>query len=645
MDKLRDPDFFKKKSFAEPDRRERGGEGQKSPARKEDTGAPAKLGVQARPEVKVDLGRPLSELLTRTGAELSTQGQKRLAAAVEGARRDAARTSFTVAVVGEFNNGKSTLVNRLLERELLPTGTLPTTALLTRIRASGTESMAVFDTSGERKAVLPAAPESWDGLTAENFGGDDPVGAVVIGLRSPWLRRSCLELIDTPGIGDLEERRARVVSDALAAADAAVITVTATQALSLTEKTFIERRLLTHRTPFLLLAVTKLDEVPVGERAQVVDFIRKKLELWRQEDPEKWRAEIPVVIPYDVETGDDSLRAVMGLDNLRKILSSWVTDPRRVKLTRGWVASKAAGYVGLGISALEEKRVLLSAEGDKRKELIARKEEKLAEAAGAWEKLRGDMLERGNACWEMFSARAGEFSATITERLQYEASHAPSPQRWWDEDYPYRLKVELANMASSLENIASRRIAEDARWFNASMEQSFKSHVLVNNQDPIVDKPAAPDTGKAPEMEDLDRQRMAAKIGTTVLTIAGYAVCASMGALPILATMGISTGASVISEKIFRSKIEKQREAVKEAVAQNVPRIIGDAAAGSEQRIRAVYDDMIGAARAQEDTWMQTQRDLLKSADKGQPPEDGALENQILRLEELKRSLEAIAEE
>lgn len=641
MDKLKNPDFFKEKTFEGPKNEEKKDE-EPARVRQESPVHAMKPEPHVRPDLNVDLGKPLSVLISQASAELSAQGQKRLAAAVESARRDAARTCFTVAVVGEFSSGKSTLVNRLLDRELLPTGMLPTTALLTRIRFAATESMEVFDTAGNRKSILPADSESWEGLTAENFGGDDPVGTVMIGLKSPWLGKSRLEIIDTPGIGDLEERRARVVADALTASDAVIIATSATQPLSLTEKMFIEQRLLAQKTPFLMLAVTKLDEVPMGERAKVIDFIRKKLEIWRQEDPKRWRAKIPVILPYEMETTDDTLKSVMGLDTFRKILTALVTDPRRVNNTRSWIASKAAGYVELGIAALEEKRVLLAADEDKRKELIASKEAKLSDAAIVWENIRLEMLKRCNACWEMFSGRAKEYAGAIVERLQYEVSHTPSPKKWWEEDYPYRLKVELANMATGLENMTSKRIAEDARWFNGAMEQSFKSHVLVG-QETIVEKPGTPDTGSAPEMDDIDRQRVVAKVGTTVLTIAGYAICASMGALPILATMGIGTGASVISDKFFRSKIEKQREVVRDALAKNVPGIIDDSAAESEQRIRAVYDDMINAARSQENTWMQTQKEIIaESVNAAAKAADGELESRIAKLRDIKNELEAI---
>lgn len=44
---------------------------------------------------------------------------------------------FTVGVIGEFLRGKSTVVNALLGRELLPVDIFPCTAVITRVTYVG----------------------------------------------------------------------------------------------------------------------------------------------------------------------------------------------------------------------------------------------------------------------------------------------------------------------------------------------------------------------------------------------------------------------------------------------------------------------------------------------------------------------------
>ncbi len=84
---------------------------------------------------------------------------------------------FLVGVVGEFSRGKSTLINRLLEAEILPVGSIPTTALATRVCYSPDRSLMEIRRDGS-KIFLDRMPEiqgakavrmplSWRGLISE----------------------------------------------------------------------------------------------------------------------------------------------------------------------------------------------------------------------------------------------------------------------------------------------------------------------------------------------------------------------------------------------------------------------------------------------------------------------------------------------
>ena len=57
-----------------------------------------------------------------------------------------------------------------------------------------------------------------------------------------------------------------------------------------------------------MLIVTKLDLVKKEERAAVVDYIIKKLNSWNMN--------IPVFIPYEVETTEERFNDIMGIDKI-----------------------------------------------------------------------------------------------------------------------------------------------------------------------------------------------------------------------------------------------------------------------------------------------------------------------------------------
>ncbi len=69
-------------------------------------------------------------------------------------RSDAQR--FHIAVLGEFKRGKSTLVNALIGRRLLPSGVVPVTTVVTELHfGDGPEGvLVVFEDGSSREAGL-----------------------------------------------------------------------------------------------------------------------------------------------------------------------------------------------------------------------------------------------------------------------------------------------------------------------------------------------------------------------------------------------------------------------------------------------------------------------------------------------------------
>lgn len=612
------PDFFKTKTtknkICEEERTKKKPENKnscsqknidrkKNNSKKADAKVPVKINTDIVKEIK-----DMSEFFTGIG-------KKNFSMELEKIYRDTKRDKFTISVVGEFSRGKSTFINNLLGKEFLPVGDLPTTAMLTYIRYSKKEMMVLIDKIGTKKGTYPLSQDSWEGLTANNFNNNEPEGTVFAAVDSDWLGMSNLEIIDTPGAGDLEEKRARQIGDALVGSDGAIITVSALQALSQSEKTFIEQRLITNKTPYLMLIITKLDQVNKRERGAVVKYIMSKLDLWKEEKPEIWKTEIPVFIPYNVEIPDNQFADIMGMDNVKKQINIWQADTKRIKLTERWIISRAVSVIDTALYTMNEQKQLFTANEEKRLEFIKRKKEALARTEESWEKLRIEMRKRSNDCYKVLLEKIDECKVSVTERLQYEVSHSNDLAKWWKEDYPYRLRAELANTSVVIENTVSKIISNDMRWFNAMLEKSFKTHVAIESET-IADKNIFKNSAAINdiEIENIDSKRNIMRIGITAASLAGAMFFMSAGFLPLIATMGVGTGGSILSEKIFKQKIEQQRENVRQAIGQNVPKVMDSATSTSERKITEVYEDILKESKRQEEIWMQEQRETIEKS-------------------------------
>ena len=571
----------------------------------------------------------LSELIKQTTEVLDKCGFKEMSAQVNQIQKDISRERFIVSVVGEFSNGKSTFINCLLGDEtMLPVGNLPTTAILTHIRYADQPKMVVFDDKGARQSVLDIRAESWVGLTVDNFGEKNPKGCVIMGIPNAWLGKYHIELIDCPGAGDLSEERAKIIGEVLDRANGAIIALNATTALSNSERIFIRNRIVSRKIPFTLIIVNKLDLVRKEERSKVIRYIQNLLALNK--------ITIPVFVPYDIEMPDDEYNDIIGKEKVLSEVAKWTRHPQRQHLVRAWVKARIGEIVNNAIVTLSERENLLKLDDDKRLEMIASKKHALSKLEIEWNDLALKLQAKSNECYARFLKKAEEYTLDITEKLQYEVSHAPSPEKWWKEDYPYRLKVELANMSVGLENVIARTVASNAKWFNDLLNQKFRSIVQVGNI-LIADKEEYKNqkSERTLEFENLSKRQNVARVGTVVLSLALAPV------FGLVATMGVGTVGALLSTSVFKKKIEEQRAYVKDAIAKDIPNIIMQATVKSEQRIKKLYEEMLADSDKKKYAWLEAQSVAIEIAKPSKVQDAlGAVSENIKKLNELLNTIE-----
>ena len=177
-------------------------------------------------------------LLTALG-ELSLLGGEddRAALAELGSRLRERR--LRVLVAGEAKRGKSTLVNALLGRAVLPAGVTPLTALATTVRYGRDERVAAVFRDGRSDGYPLSA---LDDLVTErgNPGNHRGLASVTVAVDAPILARG-VELVDTPGTGSVYAHNTAEAETALETMDAAVFVLTADPPVSATERELMAR--------------------------------------------------------------------------------------------------------------------------------------------------------------------------------------------------------------------------------------------------------------------------------------------------------------------------------------------------------------------------------------------------------------------
>lgn len=181
------------------------------------------------------------------------------------ARRLLTESTITVHVVGEFKQGKSSLINALLTAPICPVDDDIATAVPTEVRyASEVSASATFASApgsggpGWTEAISPSDIASYVS-EAGNPGNDRKLKAVTVGIDRPLLSGG-LVLVDTPGVGGLGSVHNATTIGSLPQSHAVLFVSDASQELTFAELRFL--RTVQELCPNVIMVLTKTDLYP-----------------------------------------------------------------------------------------------------------------------------------------------------------------------------------------------------------------------------------------------------------------------------------------------------------------------------------------------------------------------------------------------
>jgi ribosome biogenesis GTPase A len=182
-----------------------------------------------------------------------------------------AEDRFNLAVVGQFKRGKSSLMNAIIGRDLLPTGYLPLTSAITTL-CYGPEERVVLRRKGwalEQEIDIDELAE----YVTERGNPDNEKGLIEarVEMPVPFLRRG-LYFIDTPGIGSANQAATATTYQFLPDADAVILVTSVEAPMSSVEESLL--RDIRKDVRKLFIVVNKIDLLDEANLAPVIDYIR-----------------------------------------------------------------------------------------------------------------------------------------------------------------------------------------------------------------------------------------------------------------------------------------------------------------------------------------------------------------------------------
>ena len=188
---------------------------------------------------------------------------------------------YTVAVMGEFKRGKSSLINALLGSALLPADISPTTATVSRIVYGERPSLTLHMRDGKTDAVpvdeavasiQQVLMERITKCTQSALAASTLVREAVVAYPTPLCQNN-ISIVDTPGLND-EAAMDAISREALTRADAVVMVLSAKILFSETEAAFVAELLAEGRVRNIVFVCTFLDAFEPADQARILEHIR-----------------------------------------------------------------------------------------------------------------------------------------------------------------------------------------------------------------------------------------------------------------------------------------------------------------------------------------------------------------------------------
>ncbi|MBX3221059.1 MAG: dynamin family protein [Labilithrix sp.] len=346
-----------------------------------------------------------------------------------------------VAIVGEFNAGKSTFINALIGADVAPTGVLPTTATLHHLRyAPDPFARIQFHADAPTDVKERIVPSSE--LRAALKGGDAE-WVTRVEILQPIASLTRVEILDTPGFNAPDTRHTEAARSAFEEADAAIWLLDAGQPLKQTERRILDEAKVTS-LPVQIL-VNKADRLKPEDLGTVMTSVTASLD---ETGIRSWAEPLALSarLALQGKLGDEAALARSGWDDVQRLLDEQIVG-RSDELKERGLRRRAGRVVMLMLERAREhaveERASIDAARARAQELALRAANLEREADEAAQVVAG-AIGGAAADWKR------DLEVVVTGRDRQQVANDPNLLRYRVDRARSRLATPLARVLASI---------------------------------------------------------------------------------------------------------------------------------------------------------------------------------------------------
>ncbi len=255
---------------------------------------------------------------------------------------------FSVGIMGEFKRGKSTVINSLLEREIMPSDIMPCSATMNRVTYDTEAHVKLRMMDGFIKPIeIDELIDYVTKLTKENESRASEVREAIVYYPCRFCQNG-VDIIDTPGLND-DERMNQICEEIIPELDAVIMVIVPGSPFSMSEAEFVRNKLMASDLSRLIFLVNKIDVVRgeenrvkavAGIKAKIQETVLEKIASMYGEDSEQYdNAKMKLgnirIFPFSAldalegkQARDTDLMARSGTKEFEEALTKILTEER-----------------------------------------------------------------------------------------------------------------------------------------------------------------------------------------------------------------------------------------------------------------------------------------------------------------------------
>ncbi len=280
--------------------------------------------------------------------------------------RKLASDQLNLAVLGQMKRGKSSFINALLGADILPTGVLPATAVITQIKYGPIPSADILYTTGAREVVDLNALADYI-TESGNPRNRKQVASAEIAYPSSFLKCGIV-LIDTPGIGSTYVQNTRTTEGYLQNVDAGIVVLSVDPPITEIESHFLSNA--KEDIPKLFFILNKIDLASAEEVSHISRFLGEQLSGLQLESAEIFclsarralqeKHEVAgAVVPSGMETFEQRLQGFLAEEKGWVLVRSIALDVLHIARTLKFAAAIGVRAQNMSPEELDGKRIAL----------------------------------------------------------------------------------------------------------------------------------------------------------------------------------------------------------------------------------------------------------------------------------------------